>query len=83
MPGQPIGDVIDVVDEQAKAEVMGLLERLMERARAGEIKGLVVLVEAKDRMGACWTEERSVTERIGGIEALKHTWLANLLASNK
>lgn len=78
------GDVVPLRevtrDEEAARCVVALLEAALERARAGEFRGALLLVEVDGERAfeAMHTESIDFLRRLGGLEALKAVWLAGL-----
>lgn len=67
-------------DQEGPSRVVQLLERLLERARAGEFHGALVLTETMGEGSFCchWTGSMNAMTRLGALEMLKHDWLTRL-----
>jgi hypothetical protein len=60
-PGEPNQEIID------------LLERVLEEARAGKIEGIAIAtVEFPSRMGSMWNAGPSWLKLLGSVTALQH-----------
>lgn len=70
--------------EQARTDVIDILEKALDRAKSGEIETILVIMKHLD---GCWSDERSIAidfpEAIGRLEIVQHAWMNQYLREPK
>ena len=70
--------------EQSRADVVDILRRALNKAEAGEVETVLVIMKHPDQT---WSDERSIAmdfpEAIGRLEIVQHAWMTQYLSQTK
>jgi hypothetical protein len=78
---------VDIPDQRTVAcqHTVEVLEDMLERARAGELHGVLCIGEMADH-GAVyvrWSQALDLRERLGSLEMIKFDWLKEMIPTTE